>query len=341
MKVAVCVPKQEKDRQPKLDWLDRTLGETDCDLFLTPQEYFGGHVMMSHDLHIEKDWLLHECGELAQKHDKALGVGACVKHATGGATEDYLYFERNGSFAGYHRKFALPSYDDVRTKGGGQLWPEISYNSRTTPVELKSVDVSIGTVFCWEVFAMTIVPAYHWRGANLIAHPVKFAPRGWLKLSKPKETGTKNVIGFDQAPKSEIWIDRLKSLSKHDALCPIAVSCNSWNLGEKYKALCGIVDEVLGTTDLHNVGSTPEQNLVKTYDVNPQLYTALRTSMHNMGAYKEVAGTVDHYHELGAWTMHTKMHRLESQLIGGSTRMDCRLMAATKGQQKKRHQMAK
>ncbi len=37
--IACCVPKQEKTRQDKLEWLKRALDKTPCELFLTPQEF--------------------------------------------------------------------------------------------------------------------------------------------------------------------------------------------------------------------------------------------------------------------------------------------------------------
>lgn len=335
MKVATCVPIQQHTREAKIEWLHRTLTEHDADLLLTPQEFFGGHYAMPDDVHVEKAWLLDSLGALAQRHGTALGVGACVKHPTGGATEDYLYFEKDGSFAGYHRKFALPAYDDVRAKGAGALWPEVSFRQRTTPITLRSVGAKMGTIFCWEVFALALVPAYAFAGANLYAHPIKFAPRGWLKLS-PREGGKeRRIIGFDQDPKSVLWRERLHVLAKHEALAPIFCSTNTWSLGDKYLAFLGMIDPFSDTGSFSEVPSSDNQDHVRINDVNPAFYDAVDSAMHNGGAFKEVAGSADGFYQLKPWTMHVKMRRLEAHLIGGTTRLDCELLANTARQQKK------
>lgn len=337
IRVATCVPRQHFNRVSKLEWLANAMRTTECDLFLTPQEYLGGTYIMGDDLHMEADWLKRVAGDLARSTGKALGIGACVKHETGGATEDYLYFEGDGTFRGYHRKFALPSYDDVRAKGAGRLWPETSYAARVRPVEIPSLGLRIGTVFCWEVFSLSIFPAYSFAGCNLIAHPIKFAPRGWLKLSKPTDEGAggeKRVLGFDQNDKSELWVDRLLAAGRHEALCPIAVSCNTWALGAKYRALVGHVDEVQHRTELLNLPSTPEQDHIHKFEMNPGFYSAL-DSLYSAGAFKEVAGSIDGYSQAGEFTMHVKMRRLEGQLIGGTTRLDCLLKASTDRLQKR------
>jgi len=339
--VACCVPKQHKNRESKLKWLDEAMGKTECGMFLTPQEFFGGTVMMNTDLHMPIEWVKSNCSSLARNHGMILGVGAATKQESGGATEDYHYFDSDGSYCGAHTKFALPAYDDVRTKGAGQMWPETKYSRRIKVVEIPSNGMKIGTLFCWEVFSLTIVPAYTFQGMHLLVHPIKFAPRGWLKMSKPAETGTKNVIGFDQAPKSQIWCDRLTGIGRHVSICPIAVSCNTWNLGAKYLALCGHVDEQGSTTDLHELPSTPEQDFIHTFEITPSRVDALRTALFSAGHFKAIAGDVNGFSKLKEWTMHSKMQRLEAQLIGGSTRMDCKLLAATAGRQKKKYRLVK
>lgn len=331
IRAAVCMPRQEYDRLAKIKWLAEALQQTECDLFLLPQEYFGGHYIMDKDHHVELKWLDEKIGDLARLNQKSVGVGACVTDG-GGATEDYIYYDAKGERMGAHRKFALPAYDDVRARGAGDLWPETSYSRRTTPVELPDLGLKIGTVFCWEVFSQTVFGAYSFAGCNLIVHPIKFAPRGWLKLKK--ESGHMRIVGFDQNAKSSIWIDKLKMASRHECLCPIAVSCNSWDLGEKFKALVGWVDEMTGTTALEDVPSVGKDSCVKVFEMNPGLYLAL-DSMFSAGAFKEKAGSLDDYHRLGEWTMHAKMRRLEAHLIGGTTRLDCVLKSAAMGRQKK------
>lgn len=325
--VASCVPKQLLTPRDKLKWLDRKLGESGADLFLLPQEWFGGHWVHKLSggempLHFDRGWLEDEVGALAQKRGAALGVGACVKvpgdEARG--TEDYLYFGRDGRLLGHHRKFCLPRYDDVRAAGAGRLWPETSWKARVQPVAIPELNLRVGTIFCWEVFCTTLVPAYSLARTNLVAHPIKFAPRGWLKTQVIDEE--QHIVGFSQAPKSQEWVDRLKMLARHEALCPIAISCNTWGIGPKYLALGGHIDEVMGTTALHEPPSVPETDLVHTFKMKPAIYLDGSENTFSAGAFKEATGSIDGFGNFGPLTMHLKTRRLEAYLINDTTKFD-------------------
>lgn len=333
IKVATCMPRQERTREAKLAWLRDAVSRFPCDLFVTPQEYFGGHYIMPDDLHIERGWLVEHVGAIARDAKTAIGVGACAKNDGGGATEDFIYFGKDGRLLGWHSKFALPAYDDIRAPGHGQLWPETSYQRRVRPIAIPELRLKVGTVFCWEAFSQSVFPAYSFAGANLIAHPIKFAPRGWLKNEK-KPDGMFHIVGFGHAPKSGIWMERLRSVGRHEALCPIAVSCNSWDLGAKFMALVGHVDELRGATVLEDVPSVGTEERVRVFEMVPEFYDGL-DHMHSAGAFVAHVGSLDGFSALGEWTMHAKMRRLEAQLIGGSTALECKLRASTLGRQKK------
>lgn len=343
VKVAVCMPRQTYTREEKLDWLERTVDHTDCDLFCTPQEYLGGHYVMPKDLHMERDWVLEEVGRIAVKTGKHIAVGACCRGVNTGATEDYLYLDDKGNYLGHHSKYALPSYDDMRTGGHGQLWPETNYQRRIKTVDLPKLRVKAGTIFCWEIYSQMLWASYSFNRANLIVHPIKFAPRGWLKNEK-KSDGFKHIVGFGNAPKSNIWPERLYFAAKHQVMCPIAVSCNSWNLGPKFMAIVGWVDEMRyrkdennerrSSTDLHDVESNGNEEFVRVYEMVPEFYEGL-DHHHSGGAFVAHTGSIDGFSEMGEHTMHGKIRRLEAQLIGGSTAMDCALKASTQSRQKK------
>lgn len=334
IRVATCVPEQRKDRAPKLEWLEGAIDRAKADLFLAPQEYLGGHWIMPHDQHIEAAWFERELSALAKRKKVALGVGATVVQASGGATQDYAYFSADGTHRGTHRKFAHPGYDDVRAGGAGRLWPETSYAARTRPIELPELGLKVGTVFCWEVFSLTLFPAYSFAGVNLIAHPIKFAPRGWPKLDKTG--GKRSIKGFGNPGGKglDLWRDKLVMASRHEAMCPIAVSCNTWDLGKGYFALGGHVDELTGSTMLREVECLPGAELVHAFDMNPAYYSAGLDAHFSAAQFKAKVGSLDGFHDLDPWTMHTKIRRLEAQLLGDTTRLDCQLKAATMARQK-------
>lgn len=353
--VASCVPRQAVTVEAKIDWLRETLKKTPCDLFLLPQEFIGGHygqiLAEQHgeplpDLHVSRSWVEETFGGIARDYHKALGVGACVidDEDRERGTEDYVYFESDGAMAGYHRKFALPSYDDVRTKGAGRLWPEQVWKVRVTPIELASLGLRVGTVFCWEVFAATLVPFYSLAKTNLLTHPIKFAPRGWLtfdpKADKKAPDYEKRITGFGHAPKSQEWIARLKMLGRHEALCPIAISCNTWNLGDKFKALTGHVDELLGTTNIVEVGSEQKAEYIHTFTMNPAYYLAGTDNSFSLGAFKEATGSLEGHKALYSLKMHLKMRRLESHLLNDTTRLECFMKAQALRTKRSVHQRA-
>ena len=37
--IATCMPRQDYDIDSKLEWMDQAVAETECDLFLLPQEF--------------------------------------------------------------------------------------------------------------------------------------------------------------------------------------------------------------------------------------------------------------------------------------------------------------
>ena len=331
IKVAGCIPKQEWSYKDKLEWLSNALSETLCDLFVTPQEYFGGHVAGRDGLHIDRGKFRKEMADLAAVHKKALAVGATTTGNAGGAMQEYAYFAPDGRFCGAHFKFAHPSYDDVRAKGAGKLWPETSWTNRAKPVEIPELGLKIGTVFCWEVFNLSFWAAYSYAGCNMITHPIKFPPRSWCKVHSQK--GQRVIYDYDKNNKSDLWVDRLRAASRHEVLCPIIVSCNTWDIGEKHLAICGHVDELLDTTDLIDLSAVAATECILTYEFNPALYTGI-DHLFSAGAFKAHVGVIDQYHDLDPWKMHAKVRRLEAHLIGGTTRLDCMLMAATAGRQK-------
>jgi len=122
--------------------------------------------------------------------------------------------------------------------------------------------------------------------------------------------------------------------SRQMVYCPIAVSCNSCSLGTKFLSLSGHIDEMLETTKLFEDPSEEKLDRIHTFTMEPKVYTGF-DHLFNIGAYKAHVGSVEHYHDFEEWKMHFKIRRLEAHLIGGTTRMDCVLKAATLGRQKK------
>lgn len=310
----------------KVAWLDRALEANPCDLFLTPQEYFGGTSTAelcrlkgtyTADMPVTEAWLREVIGDVARRHNVHIGIGATVQRQV--RTEDFLYFDNEGQLLGYHSKMALPAQDSILLGGNSQIAPETDIERACTPVMLPALGLRVGTVFCWQVFfndAWSLLAA---NGCNLIVNCIKFAPRAWYAKGETAD-GYKCRVGFcqekdggDPASDSLGWIRKLRAESEFKEL-PIAVTCNTWSGGEKYLALCGWVDEVTGKTQLFNVPSTPEAELVHVTTYDPTLYDEL--DHLSLGVY---ARFKEDWPRLMQGTMRRKAVRIERRARSGKT----------------------
>jgi len=154
-------------------------------------------------------------------------------------------------------------------------------------------------------------------GCNLVAHPIKFAPRAWYKKGE-NHNGEFTRTGFQQNKDSDKpeddtlgWIRKLLFESEFKQL-PIAVSCNTWNAGSKYLALVGWVDEVTHKTNLDHLCSTAETEKVIVTEYDPALFDAL--PKWNDGCYREFK---DDFEAVAEKTMMRKSIRAEQQVRDG------------------------
>lgn len=342
MNVITTVPKHTIDRWQKLRWASKVLRAYEkkhdgqaADLLVLPQEYIGGIVPTPDAPHVELAWMQEKFGRLAERHGVHIGVGGAIVDDSSRAHEDYLYFDDEGQLVGSHRKFALPRYDHIQAGGSGQLYPETNFQRRSTVIELPKLGLRVGTVFCWEVFSLATWAAYSYQGVNLIVHPIKFAPQGWLKVSKAKD-GPLTVIGFSQDKKNNLWVERLHAASKFEVYCPIIVACNTWALGDKYKALCGVIDEVHDLTELRELGSSEDAELAMHIDLKPYQLHGFENQRHPKQYSDATDGTLDGFAACKRYTMASKMRRIEAQLAGGGAAVDIALYHAAQWRAKKR-----
>lgn len=352
VRVATCVPQQRWTIAGKLDWLDKALAANPCDLFLLPQEYFGGGScreicrikgIVTDDVPVTELWLQGNVAMLARKHKTHLGIGATVRHVDPETfavklTEDYIYFDDEGEYLGHHSKIALPKQDSIVTNGASGVTPETDLVKAVTPIHLPKLGIRAGTVFCWQVFFNKFWQSLADRQANLVVHPIKFAPRAWYVKGQNLD-GQETRIGFTQNKGSDNfasdelgWIRKLKFESEFKEL-PIAVSCNSWEGGNEFLALHGFVDEVTDRTKLINISSTAEAAdvVVATYD--PALYDVPLSKL-SLAVYAEFK---DVWPALMKGTMRRKAVRIEER--AGTARTIAKVAVAQNVEQRKRDQL--
>lgn len=326
VRVATCVPKQLYIQQQKLDWLNKAIHDNPCDIFLTSQEFFGGGSIReivrakgieTDDFPVAQDWLDTEIGAMAQKRQTAIGIGASVNR-DGVITEDFVYYNKAGIYVGHHSKIALPMQDNVALNGASHITPETDYARAVNPVIMADLGLRIGTVFCWQVFFIEFWNDLMRAGVNLCVHPIKFAPRAWYK--KGQDANGENVrTGFTQNKGSELaeddslgWIRKLRFESEFKQL-PIAVTCNTWDGGEKYLALEGWIEAIRGVENLHHLPSVSSTEIVTVTEYEPKLYNAL--SNLNDGDYGKFKAD---WPLLAAKTMSRKAVKIEGKTIAGN-----------------------
>lgn len=318
--VLSMVPRQLNDYGEKLAWLDEVVTDKDVDLAITPQEFFGGAVIMPHRKWFTQTELLPPLQDIATKTKTALVVGVCEERP-GGNVESLWFINHRGVLVGTVEKMALPRYDHVATNGYGNLIPETDIENRVTCFSLAGLEV--GGIFCWEVYSTVLWAALSVAKPDLIANCIKFGPNAWPKVKKNRH-GLTEVTGFGYGTWSEDggWIERLKIASMWETRCPITSSTNSWNLRPISMPICGTWTglDAQGPRSLWHptkedkLKEVPEKLIVDEIDVQK-----VRAIRRNKWAYKDAVGEFPPMSN-SKYTMLLKMARIEDRVLSGAER---------------------
>lgn len=318
MRILSAVPQQLTKTQEKLDWIDRACREHQPDILVTPQEFFGGAVMMLHQKAFEFNDLYPSIKKLAKTYDCAMAIGV-VEVTDEGNKEAIWFISETGEFLGSLYKFALPKYDHIATKGFGDIVPETDMTERFKTFEMKGMITS--GMFCWEVYSDLL-----WTGLGLLKPDVvfsmiKFGVNAWPIVRKNRKTNTNDVVDFGYGSWSEDggWVDRLRMANKWQVKCPIICATNSWNLRPISMPLCGCISGIDGQaqeslwhpTKEDKMKAIPEKIVVD--DINPQ---AVRSCLINKFVYKDMVGEFPPF-SLGKYTMMLKINRIEDRILSG------------------------
>lgn len=305
------------DVQEKLEWLEHVCHSYKPHILVTPQEFFGGAVMMSHRRDFHFDELFPQLSKLCKDNNMALVVGVQQKDEDGSNRTAIWFINELGEYQGRVCKFALPRYDHVATKGFGQVVPEDNLENRFKVFKLHNLYTS--AIFCWEVYSDILWTGLGILKPDVIFSLIKFGPNAWPKVEGLK--GKKAVTGFGYGKWAETdeggWIDRLKFANIWQVKCPIINSTNSWNLNPRSMPICGCISGIDGqATDDHwyprksdNLKAIPEKIIVSTIDEQ-----RVRGALKNKFAYKQAVGEFPPF-SLGKYTMHLKINRIEDRLL--------------------------
>ena len=316
-KVLSCVPRQMTEEAEKLDWIESKLQKYKPHILVTPQEFFGGAVMMKHQRDFHFDDLFPKLSKMSKKHKAAMAVGVQQRDDDGTNKTAIWFINEDGEYQGRVCKFALPRYDHVSTSGFGNVTPEDDFANRFKVFKLHEMNVS--AVFCWEAYSDILWTGLGILKPDLIFSMIKFGPNAWPQVKKIK--GQMTVTGFGYGKWAEEdeggWIARLKMANVWQVKCPIVNSTNSWNLNPRSMPICGTISGLDGQAEddhwyprkADGLKSIPEKIIVSTID-----HQRVRGIVKNKFAFAEAVGEFPPF-SIGRFTMHLKMNRIEDRLL--------------------------
>ena len=302
MKITTCVPKQTKTLQEKFDFLNRVIDEHNPDIFLTPQEYFGG--WQYEKIAVELDEFMPIIKKLSKDSNTAIITGGVIE---GSPRRQILYFVDEGRIVGQIRKFAIPNY----ALDGYKVVAEETMVDRFQTFKVKGINVA--GFFCWEVFSDLLMCGLGLLEPDLTVSAIKFGIAGYPTKEKTKDG--ERIAGVSYGGKhssgdNNIWLERLHMASKFEVKCPIACSTNSWDVGAKYEPLAGIMYPYDKLRPLY--ADSTSNDVVVTEDIDFEHVRGLKE--HKM-SYLERCDKFPDF-KYGTETMLMKIHRMESRMLG-------------------------
>jgi len=290
MKITSCVPRQMDNAKDKLQFIRDTIEKEQSDIFLTPQEFFGGKHMMPDKPIWKEEEIIPTIEDMSKETGSAIIIGAVI------GTNQRLYFI-DGKSKGYINKIACPSY---ALKWYG-LESETNMDSRFRTFKLKNVNVA--GFFCWEIFSDILMAGLGTLEPDFVFSAIKFGISYYPKLHPDKSIDKCLYCGGD------IWKERLVMASKFELKCPIICSTNSWGLPKKSEALAGAI------YPYDNLDSTiADGETIITNEIDASHVRGLR---EHKFSHKERTGEFPDF-STAKYTMMMKIHRLEKRLFGES-----------------------
>lgn len=319
-KILSCVPRQMTDAQEKLEWLKSVCDLHQPDILVTPQEFFGGAVMMKHKRDFTHDELFPELSYICKRFGTAMVVGVQERDDDDSNRSAIWFINEYGEYLGRVCKFALPRYDHVDTHGFGNVTPETDFENRFKIFKLHNLHVS--AIFCWEVYSDILWTGLGIMKPDIIFNLIKFGPNAWPKVEKVNGKNTVVDFGYGRWAETDDggWIDRLKMANVWQVKCPIVTSTNSWNLNPRCMPMCGTISGIDGQAPNDvwyprkedKLKHIPEKIIVTEIDEN-----AVRAALQNKYIYKDLVGEFPPL-SLGRFTMHLKINRIETRLLKGT-----------------------
>jgi hypothetical protein len=315
MKILSCIPKQVGSWNEKIQWLYNAADENPCDIFIMPQEYFGGIQNLLFDtsepLHYQEPVIIEAMLAFAKVFNIGVAAGALIKDEQLNQVRERIYIiDPDNGVTGYYDKMMLPAYDHINAKGKMRVTPETIFSARRKKSYIKGALVSV--LFCWEVWSNFIWHELCLAQPDFLINMIKFGVSGYPQKKK-NSNGESIVTGFGYGDDGG-WMDRLISAARFDIAAPIFSSTNSWNQPNRARPLCGMInpfgDDTLWYPPKGTRGDIQEKIIVD--EIDPFEFRYNRGSKYAMNE------------DLGKWptsearkqTMAWKIRRMERKMIG-------------------------
>lgn len=317
VKVLSCVPRQLGNTKAKLSWLRTVCEKHNPDILVTPQEFFGGAVIMPDQKQFTQAELYPKIQKISREYNCAFVISLVELFEDGLNREVIWFIEKGGELRGKQSKFALPRYDHISTNGSGDIIPETNFMNRFQTFEISGITVA--GIFCWEVYSDILWTGLGLLKPDLVFSLIKFGVNAWPKVRK--QNGKNTVIDFGYGSWSEDggWIDRLRMANVWQVKCPIICSTNSWNLRPISMPLCGCISGIDGQAENTLWHPTKQDKLKKIPEkiivdyINP---SAVQAALQNKFIYKDVIGNFPPF-SIGRFTMMLKINRIEDRILSG------------------------
>jgi len=269
------VPQQSKTVEGKLAWIVKCCEQLEGSggFVVLPQEYFGGIQCVTLEAEGPVAWdqnlIVDKVLEAVVGFpDVVVGFGAVVQE--GWLRRERYFVVSKGGIAGYKDKTWLPAYDHVKVSGSFGITPG-AIGDREERIKVNVVglgEITIGILFCWEVFSGEIWRALRRSECDVVVHAIKFGVKSWPQKVKLVEEGIGGaclVKGFGYGGDGG-WLERLSMGASWDVCCPVICSTNSWEAvvrSGRAGALCGVLYPwVDATADLVVRGDTIKKDRI-------------------------------------------------------------------------------
>ena len=315
-RVLSCVPRQHTTTFEKIEWLQHQANKHSPDLIVTPQEFFGGVVMMSHKPTYTKEELLPILSSFCSDYNCGLVVGLLQHDKEDNKNREVIWFiDRDGTYLGRVCKFALPRYDLVKKQGSGNVTPETDINNRF--VTFNICGLRAVAVFCWEVYSNVLWTGLSLLKPDVVFNLIKFGPNAWPVVKRVRGLNTVVDFGYGSWSEDGGWIERLRVACKWQVKCPIISSTNSWNLKPRSMPICGTICEIPGQALDTLTHPTKEQRLKEIPEleqideINP---TMIQAALKSKWTYRDAVGTWPPW-SLSKYTMMLKINTVEHKIL--------------------------